>query len=139
MIIEQIETPQDVDAVVAMARNHPAPEYDCTFEYFETVLRNIIFTPNVKGWILKDGVKYAGYTIGIVSKQLAHQINVFDIYLEPQYRGQKNILYLTDKLIEWAKEERVLRIMWTSRWPVEAWSKLIGMKVGQYFTYVLEV
>jgi hypothetical protein len=137
--VDAIMTRGDVEAIVAMAKNHPAPEYDCTFEHFAEVLRKIAFAPNVRGWVLKDGDKYAGYTIGILSKDLTFQINVFDIYLEPEYRGHKNILYLTNRLKEWAEAEEVLRVMWTSRWPIGAWSNLLGLKIGQYNTYVWEV
>lgn len=138
MEVTPVKTYTDIESILEMAKNHPAPEYDCTFEYFASFVRQIITKPNVGAWIIWDGDKPAGYTIGVRITGLNNQINVFDIYLNPEYRGQHLVLMLTDKLKEWAVKEGAKRIVWTSKWPREAWAKLLNLDVAEQYTYMWE-
>jgi len=136
---ELVQTQGDVDAVVAMAREHPNPEYDCTFEYFTWVLGHMITTPNIRGWVLKEGGEYVGYSVGMLSQNINFQVTIFDVYLKPEYRGKGNILQFIDSWDEWARSSGVKRVVWMSRRPLKVFSRYLRKDVQTYYTYIQEV
>jgi hypothetical protein len=56
--IDIVTTEKDIQAIIEMARIHPNPEYDCTFDYMIWVLSQLTSNPNLRGWVLKDGNEY---------------------------------------------------------------------------------
>ena len=139
MTIEQVLTDEDVAAVVEMAKVHPNPEYDCTFEYFTWVLGHMITNPAIRGWVMKDNCNYAGYSIGMLSQNINHQVTMFDVYLKPDYRGKGNILKFIDSWDEWARSSGVKRVVWMSRRPLKVFSRYLRKDVQTYYTYIQEV
>ena len=122
-----------------MAREHPNPEYDCTFEYFTWVLGHMITTPNIRGWVLKEGGEYVGYSVGMLSQNINFQVTIFDVYLKPEYRGEGNILQFIDSWDEWARSSGVKRVVWMSRRPLKVFSRYLRKDVQTYYTYIQEV
>ena len=139
MQAELVQTQGDVDAVVAMAREHPNPEYDCTFEYFADALGLMVANPNIRGWVIKDNDQYVGYSIGLLSQNINHQVTVFDVYMKPEYRGKGNILMFVDSWDEWARSSGVKRVVWMSRRPMKVFSRYLKKDIQSYYTYIQEV
>lgn len=139
MQVELVQTQGDVDAVVAMAREHPNPEYDCTFEYFTWVLGHMITTPNIRGWVLKEGGEYVGYSVGMLSQNITHQISVFDVYLKPEYRGKGNILQFVESWCQWAMQTGLKRVVWMSKRPLKVYQRYLRKDIQTYYSDGKEV
>jgi hypothetical protein len=137
--IDIVTTEKDIQAIIEMARIHPNPEYDCTFDYMIWVLSQLTSNPNLRGWVLKDGNEYVGYSVGILSKNIIEQVNMFDIYLKPEYRGRNNILMFIDSWDAWARISGVKRVVWMSRRPMKVFTKYLRKDIQTYYTYIQEV
>lgn len=145
MTIGLVRTEEDFHALLDMARRHPAPEYDCTFDTYANVLRLLRRKPWVRMWLARDRSKPAGYLIAALDmSMLVDQVNVVDIYIEEEYRGSGLLIDLLNHLGDWAfRQAKVKRVRYTSRWPKWAWAKVCsGMRyklsIDEYKTYVVE-
>lgn len=138
-------TTDDVNEVLSMAKDHPAPEYDCTFERFCDVTKALFSLPHFRGWLLYVDEKVAGYVMAINDPTgLCSQVSVFDIYLKPEFRGSNHITHLVTQVVEWARELNVKRIRWTSKYPTDKWERILqntvnGIKIDEYKTFIWEV
>lgn len=142
MIIREIQkNEEDYIIIVDMAKDHPCPEYDCSFEKWKSIFATMFISPKLKGWIIFEGDEPIGYVIGIRDTLLRNQINVFDIYLKEKFRGKNLLIGLIEKLTNWAKEDGALRIQWTSKYSADKWERILSklnLKVGEYKTFVWE-
>lgn len=126
MQVELAKSGGDLAVILEMARRHPEPEYDCTFEHYADVLKALWKKPWIRMWIARDGARPAGYLIAAMDMStLVSQVNVVDIYLEEEYRGTGLVVDLLNELGDWAfKALKVKRVRWTSRWPRWGWAKV---------------
>lgn len=132
----------DYTMITDMAKQHPTPEYDCSFKEWKDAFVNIFQSPKTKAWIAFDGDKPIGYVIGIRDNYLRNQIIVFDIYLKEDFRGKNLLINLIEKLTEWARKDKALRIQWTSKYSSEKWERILSklnLKVDEYKTFTWEV
>ena len=140
MYAKEATTTEDFEQILEMAKDHPAVEYDCGYETYADVIRKTVGSPAFKGWILYgDDEEAAGYIMAIRENLLKNQINVVDIYLDPEARGMGRFKMLTDKVVEWAEMVGALRVTWTSKWPLKKWSDKLNLKLSEYTTFILEV
>jgi GNAT superfamily N-acetyltransferase len=135
---------QDLAVITNMAEKHPAPEYDCSFKEWVSAFSKIYKSPLLRAWILYDFEKPIGYVIGTRELLFKDQINVFDIYIEEEFRGKNLIILLISQLRDWARLDDVKRIQWTSKFDTDKWQRiltgaLIGVKVDEYKTLSWEV
>ncbi len=142
IVREAKKTLEDYTIIVDMAKYHPYPEYDCSFQVWKEAFVNIFQNTKLRAWIALEGDIPVGYTIGIKDTYLRNQISVFDIYLKENFRGKNLLIDLIEKLTDWAKEDKVLRIQWTSKYSAEKWERILsklGLKVDEYKTFTWEV
>ena len=145
MEITQIETPEQVEDLLVLAKDHPAVEYDCPFAYFSDYVRSMFKAGHhIRGWLAIVDGKTAGYVIAVRQKSLVNQISVFDIYVKSEYRGQHLMIHLLNKVREWMLEDNALRVVWTSKWAQKDWAAVLqklglpGISLSQYSTFVFE-
>ena len=141
---EANKTQDDFNIIIAMAKRHPYPEYDCLFPEWTEAFGRMFPTPGVRAWIAFDEETPVGYVVGIRERVFRNQITVFDIYLEPEYRGYNLIVLLISELRDWARADNAKRIQWTSKFNAEKWQRILdnalhGVKVNEYKTLSWEV
>ena len=120
-----------------MAKDHPSPEYDCSFEYYANVLRRILPQPNVKAWIAFEGAPI-GYIIAIKDTTgLKNQIMIFDIFIKDGFRNGIG-RDLINEIKTWAIIEKVKRVTWTSQISLKGWERFMGIKANEYNSYYWE-
>jgi GNAT superfamily N-acetyltransferase len=142
-VVELEKTYTNYCTIIDMARHHPYPEYDCSFKEWADAFWILFRNPNARCWVAVDEVP-CGYVIGIRDRVFRNQISVFDIYLEPSYRGKNLITLLVSQLRDWAIEDKAKRIQWTSKFNAEKWQRILeetvtGIKVDEYKTLNWEV
>ena len=138
---------EELRHIVNMAERHPYPEYDCEFSGYVVALLELIKNPMVRMWIAYEDEKPVGYLIAIRQKGLRNQISIIDIYFEPSHRGMNLIVDLIIKVRDWAREDKALRVQWTSKMSNIKWEKILGgavdgdfeIKVGEYRVLEWEV
>lgn len=138
MRVDVATTADDVAEIIWMAREHPNPEYDCSFEEFANILRMTVMSPALRGWLLRNDKETIGYSFGTLAKNLVHQINILDVYLKPESRGKGNILQFIPAWDEWAREGGVKRVVWMSRRPLKVFRRYLSRDVNTYYTYISE-
>jgi len=138
---------EELRHIVNMAERHPYPEYDCEFSGYVVALLELIKNPMVRMWIAYEDEKPVGYLIAIRQKGLRNQISIIDIYFEPSHRGMNLIVDLIIKVRDWAREDKALRVQWTSKMSNIKWEKILSgavdgdfqIKVGEYRVLEWEV
>jgi GNAT superfamily N-acetyltransferase len=135
---------QDLAVIVNMAERHPAPEYDCSFKEWVSTFSMIYNSPLIRAWILYDFEKPIGYVVGSREYLLRNQINVFDIFIEQEFRGKNLIVMLVSEIRDWARKDKVNRVQWTSKFDTDKWERILtdvltGIKVSEYKTLNWEV
>lgn len=135
-------TDEHLQQIINMAEHHPAVEYDCSFDKWKMVFINMFRHPLVKSWIAFDDNRPIGYVVGIRENILRNQISIFDVYLNEEWRGQNLVISLLTKIKEWAVEDHVLRVQWTSKYSTKKWERILqklNIEVDRYNTFVWEV
>jgi GNAT superfamily N-acetyltransferase len=130
-------TTEDLNEIISMAKDHPEPEYDCTFEYFADFLKKLFPLSFVQTWVADDD-GLVGYVIAIKDTSgLKDQIDVFDVYVKNKYRfgTGRDLLNAVKK---WAIDDNVKRIAWTSKISLRGWERFMGFKVNEYHSYYWE-
>lgn len=125
MIIEECKTEEQFEAMMNLAKKHPEPEYDCSFEEYKELLRGVILKPLFRAWIAYEDGTPIGYISATRSYIPRNQISLHDIFLDNKKWGSHVTVCLIQKVIEWMKEDKALRIMWTSKISLAGWKRFL--------------
>lgn len=135
-IVEAGKIKQDFDIIMTLMQTHPEPEYDCTFEEYKEVFRNLYQSPQVRAWVAFTSGNAVGYVIARRQYLPKNQIDAIQIYLLEPERNKGIARMLIEKIVEWAIDNRAKRIEWGSRYGVKIWERINRSLCEKYKTTI---
>ena len=140
MTIRQCTTMDDIKSMLAMAKDHPEADYDCTYEEFCAAVKTVLFpSPFYRAWLLCDGETALGYISASWQNFITRQVSIVDIFIRKEARGKGGgLMMLIESAHQWAAQCAVNRMTWRTRRNPAVWQRRLGVKLSEYRDLVWE-